>query len=402
MPRPLLPAALLLAAALAPRGALAMCDASCFANCSAATKAACAADDTCGGVSYWHVYMPGSVTSSYGVQFARRGAPCASKPVPGGGVVQYSYLDPADNATWVDVPFAGWACRGADVLPSIAGWDGPCYTAATVGSCAVHARPAERLVSIWQPGFTPAQGAAMVQAVRAHPGVFNALSVTTAFWSSPFNSKCGTASWNGTGLCVLDLDNATAGVVAELASLGLAPVPIVETCCVCVLNATYDWRPAMGKLVADAVARGYAGYAVDIECGGAEFDVAARSVAFFDALGAQMRAVGKHVSYWTHYTQYPDDSFPNAMDYMYTMDSYEYAWAHMVDLWTTSFACQGGIGLEYPGGEDLATVQAMFADMAANQTVEAAGVWGFLPVENTTMNAAWWAGLKAFREGWVR
>ena len=45
-----------------------------------------------------------------------------------------------------------------------------------------------------------------------------------------------------------------------------------------------------------------------------------------------------------------------------------------MDIWVTSFACQAGIGLELPG--KVANLGAMLADMFANQTQQAAGVWG--------------------------
>ena len=93
-------------------------------------------------------------------------------------------------------------------------------------------------------------------------------------------------------------------------------------------------------------------------------------------------------------------SFPNAASYIYTMDSYEYSEASFVNLWTTSFACQAGIGLEFPG--EVASLSGMFADMAANQTLQAAGVWGALPDDNSTVANEWWSGLKLFRDGGVR
>ena len=65
-----------------------------------------------------------------------------------------------------------------------------------------------------------------------------------------------------------------------------------------------------------------AGYAVDIECGGAEPAVYNRSISFFDAFGSAMRALNKSVSWWVHYSENPDMSFPNAASYIYTMDTY--------------------------------------------------------------------------------
>ena len=379
----------------------AYCNDACFANCSAVTKAACAADASCGAIYYRsYVFAPGSVLSTYDVQFALRGAPCASHPVANAGFF-VSFLDPADNVTWHDMPGYGWSCRGADILPpaSLPGWaGGPCYIPSTAPSdCASRPRPAERLVSIWQPGWTPALGAAIVASVTAHPGVFNAFSPTTAFWNSPWQPKCND-SWHGSGLCYVPLDANATSVIAALAALGARTLPIVETCCECVLNASYDFAPAMDKLVGDAVDANYTGYAVDIECGGAELVDAARMTAFMDRFGGAMRALGKTISYFVHYTQHADMSFPNNSSYIYTMDSYTYSERSFVDMWMRSFDCQAGIGLEYPG--DMSTVEDMFDDMAANQTLQAAGVWGALPDDGSPHAVVWWAGLKRFRDAW--
>ena len=389
-------AVLLLAAA---RPAAAFCDAACVANCTAQTKLACAANVTCGAIYYRsYVFAKGSVITTYDVSFARRGAPCASAPVEGAGFA-VSYLDPRDNSTWIDKPGFGWTCKGADIV-TVPAWTGPCYVPSTVASeCATWPRPAERLVSIWQPGYTPSEGAAILASLERHPGVFNAFSPTFAFWNSQYQPHCND-SWLGTGLCFVDFDANATAVVAAAARLGALTLPIIETCCVCVLNASYDFAPAMDKLVANADAKGYSGYAVDIECGGAEVVDYSRMQAFMDRFGGAMRALGKTVSYWVHYTQNADMSFPNAASYIYTMDSYEYSSAQFVNLWVTSFACQAGIGLEYPG--DMSSISAMFADMAANQTLQAAGVWGALPDDNSTASAAWWAGLRIFRDAWVQ
>ena len=389
--------ALLLAAAGASLAG-AYCNDACVANCTALTKLACEADAGCGAIYYRsYVFAKGSVVTTYDVSFARRGAPCASAPVPGG--FSMSYLDPRDNKTWIDAPGHSFSCRGADVV-TVPAWSGPCYVPSTVASdCATRERPAERLVSIWQPGFTQAEGDAILASLQRHPGVFNAFSPTFNVWNSPYHAHCNN-SFEGTGLCYVDFDANATAIVAGAAALGALTLPIVETCCECVLNASYDFAPAMDKLVADAVQNEYVGYAVDIECGGAEVADYARMQAFMDRFGTAMRALGKTVSYWVHYTQNADMSFPHNGSYIYTMDSYEYSQASFVNLWVTSFACQAGIGLEYPG--EVANLGAMFADMAANQTLQAAGGWGALPDDNSSTTNAWWAGLRSFRDGWVR
>lgn len=131
-------------------------------------------------------------------------------------------------------------------------------------------------------------------------------SATWAFWNSPYNSHCGNTSWNGTGLCFEAFDNVTWDITQQLQALGVQPLPIVETCCVCVLNASYDFMPAMNKLIADAVDNDFIGYAVDMECGGAEPEVRLRSMAFLDAFGNAMRAINKTVSCKAHIARHAE------------------------------------------------------------------------------------------------
>jgi hypothetical protein len=381
--------------------ASALCFDQCQANCSAAVKLACAADASCGGFSQHPCYVPDSYVLSLCNTFSLRGAPCASKPRAGGNDNWYYYLDPQDNTTWLGGQDHFGTCSGASSLPNISGWSGVCPLSPTVPSdCPSRPRPAERLVSIWQPGFSAAMGQQIVAGVAAHPGTFNAFSSTWAFWNSPWNARCNN-SYQGTGLCGEAFDNSTWATVQLLnESYGLAPVPIVETCCLCVLNASYDFSPAMARLVADAVQHGFGGYAVDIECGGATVVDELRFRAFMDAFGGAMRALGKSISWWVHYNTGPEASFPNAASYIYTMDSYDYTTPAFVGPWINEFQCQAGIGLEFPGNGRAADLSAMFQLMADSPTLQAAGVWGFLPNNSEPLTELWWAGMKQFRDGW--
>ena len=43
----------------------------------------------------------------------------------------------------------------------------------------------------------------------------------------------------------------------------------------------------------------------------------------------------------------------------------------------------------------------MFDAMSNSTVLEAAGVWGLLPVyKNNPMNDLWWKGIRQFRDGW--
>jgi len=158
----------------------------------------------------------------------------------------------------------------------------------------------------------------------------------------------------------------------------------------------------MSRLVADAVAYGFKGYAVDIECGGATIVDQVRFRAFMDAFAAQMGPLGKSLSWWAHYNTGPEAFFPTSAQYLYTMDSYEYTTPQFVGPWINEFQCQSGIGLEYPGNHNADSIVAMFDVMANSSVLQAAGVWGALPNDGSNFTELWWAGLKKFREGWVQ
>lgn len=58
-------------------------------------------------------------------------------------------------------------------------------------------------------------------------------------------------------------------VTATASHLKMRVVPILEVCCVCVLNSTNNnYTEAMGLLVQDAVDNNFNGYVLDMICGG--------------------------------------------------------------------------------------------------------------------------------------
>ena len=176
-------------------------------------------------------------------------------------------------------------------------------------------------------------------------------------------------------------------------------IPIVEVCCVCVLNASYNYKPAMQALISDAVQNDFSGYALDMVCGGTDEPQRAQFLTTFATL-AQAKISGFTVSWWSHYAYQPDGSFPNGADYVYTMDSYAYSNAEFVQDWASIFGCQSGIGLEYPGSGNLTQVGQMFSAMAASSmsTLRAVGTWGLVPLNGSGADV-WYSGLEAFVAG---
>lgn len=176
-------------------------------------------------------------------------------------------------------------------------------------------------------------------------------------------------------------------------------IPIVEVCCVCVLNASYDYNPGMLALISDAVENNFSGYALDMVCGGTDEPQRAKFLTTFATL-ARAKIPGFSVSWWSHYAYEPDGSFPNGADFVYTMDSYAYSNPEFVQGWVSIFGCQSGVGLEYPGSGNLSQVGQMFSAMASSSMsmLRAVGTWGLIPLNGSGADV-WYSGLQAFVAG---
>eukprot|EP00658_Telonema_sp_P-2_P082592 TRINITY_DN8761_c0_g1_i4.p1 TRINITY_DN8761_c0_g1~~TRINITY_DN8761_c0_g1_i4.p1 ORF type:complete len:297 (+),score=43.38 TRINITY_DN8761_c0_g1_i4:195-1085(+) len=256
--------------------------------------------------------------------------------------------------------------------------------------------PAPRSMALWQPGIDKDTGSQISAAFSAHPYAYTTISVTWAFWNSLYNAKCNTSL---NGLCFRTFgapDSPAWTVQHELQrKYETAMVPIVEVCCVCVLNSSYDYQPAMQALVEDAVANNFSGYALDMICGGQDEPQRAIFLSTFQALG-RAQIPNFSISWWTHYAYEPDGTFPNKADYVYTMDSYAYSNPQFVTDWVDLFGCQSGVGLEYPGSGNVTQVKLMFGAMTTDlPKLRAAGTWGLVPINQTDSNL-WYNGMEQF------
>lgn len=182
----------------------------------------------------------------------------------------------------------------------------------------------------------------------------------------------------------------------SLRAKGIKIAPILETCCVCVLNATYNYTPVMDQLLAVAVENNFSGYMLDIVCGATDAKARGR---FFDAFAAKAHPLGLTLGWWSHYSYFPELSFPNAADYVFTMDSYYYANPKLALDWLHIFKCQGGIGLDFPANGDEKLVAEMFGNITADQTSQAIGTWGYVP-HTTSLGVQWYHMMTAYRKGW--
>lgn len=126
-----------------------------------------------------------------------------------------------------------------------------------------------RHASLWLPGVAPGRGADTARYLQAHVGSYDTLSMTWSYWNSKWNSKCNdTQLGREYGLCGRAWSEDEQMVIAAAKTLRMRIVPILEVCCVCVLNASYDYAPGMQALVADAKQEHFSGFVLDMVCGG--------------------------------------------------------------------------------------------------------------------------------------
>ena len=111
-----------------------------------------------------------------------------------------------------------------------------------------------------------------------------------------YNAKCNNSV---DGLCLVNESSLSPPILGlqkfALETLGWRNVPLVQVCCVCIMNATYDWSDAMTAMVDAAKVNNYSGYALDFECGNAHYDPKRRAK-FLTEFGDAMHAIGDDVT----------------------------------------------------------------------------------------------------------
>jgi len=216
------------------------------------------------------------------------------------------------------------------------------------------------------------RGADTARYLTAHVAAYDTLSMTWGFWNSKFNSKCNdTQLGRDYGLCGRSWSVDEQVVTAAAKQLGMRVVPILEVCCVCVLNASYDYQPGMAALVADAKRQNFDGFVLDMVCGGHDEP---QRAAFLDALKQAFQPQRGHdeqqqqqqqqqqrgeVSWFSHGFYHPELTFPNTADFLYDMDTYSHP--TYAPAWVGSYQCQAGVGLEYPAYNKPEQVAEMFS-----------------------------------------
>jgi hypothetical protein len=195
-----------------------------------------------------------------------------------------------------------------------------------VNNCTAAQLSRPRHASLWLPGVAPGRGSDTARYIAAHASAYDTLSMTWAFWNSGWNNKCnGTLIGRDSGLCGRAWSADERLVVAAAKAAKWRVVPILEVCCVCVLNASYDYRAPMAALVADA--RQFDGYVLDMICGGHDEP---QRITFLNALKAELAKAAApangaaadeppEVSWFSHGFYHPERTFPNGADFLYDM-----------------------------------------------------------------------------------
>eukprot|EP01013_Petalomonas_cantuscygni_P007981 TRINITY_DN2068_c0_g1_i1.p1 TRINITY_DN2068_c0_g1~~TRINITY_DN2068_c0_g1_i1.p1 ORF type:complete len:381 (+),score=38.82 TRINITY_DN2068_c0_g1_i1:112-1254(+) len=366
--------------------AAAICDDKCLANCTDFAKKKCLSTPGCAGIYQFPEYDPASpLLLTEQTYLTKNCSMCTS----GGSY----YWKLAPNGSWI----GGLNYRPCNHCVG-AGYVFNCWIPPSVpNDCKTRAKPKQRSLSVWQPSFNETEGEQLESTLKAYPRAFTHVSPTYAFWNNKWNAKCNNSNH---GLCYETFPpNVWATTRRLKATLGIGTIPIVETCCVCVLNATYDYMPAMRRLTQDLVDNHFDGIALDMVCGGA--DQPGRRQ-FLDDFARLLHPLNKTVAFWSHYRYQPEGSFPNAGDWVYTMDSYALSQRKFVKSWVDLFQCQAGVGLEYPGDGNATSIADMFSWLATSD-VEAAGVWGMLPPADTDPIAkVYWEGFTQLNDAWNR
>eukprot|EP01013_Petalomonas_cantuscygni_P005997 TRINITY_DN16837_c0_g1_i1.p1 TRINITY_DN16837_c0_g1~~TRINITY_DN16837_c0_g1_i1.p1 ORF type:complete len:373 (-),score=48.35 TRINITY_DN16837_c0_g1_i1:445-1563(-) len=348
--------------------------------CLEDAKAKCLADSQCqamqitaGGPAYYVGFCSNSIHN-----FPHRAAECWTRD----GSTLTKHMGTCDGCAALHVPGGPSSC-------------GP----TPASNCTPSQQGVKRRSQAWEPTGIINTVDDTVNALRAHRAAYTDYSVTWAFWNSQWNSKCKDDNPPGSGLCYRTFKNGTSAVtVAAARKLGYNIVPIVEVCCACVLNASYDVKPGIAALADDLRTNGFAGYSLDMVCGGG--DLAKHRGPFLDAFAAAMRQVRSDavVSWWSHASYGPDLSFPNTADFVFDMDTYYYSADPFVQKWADWFQCQAGIGLEWPYAVSGKQMTEVTATMSNIPTIRAVGTWGLMPANSsdTERLSALHNGLVAF------
>ena len=171
-----------------------------------------------------------------------------------------------------------------------------------------------RHASLWLPGVADGRGIDTARYIKDHASSYDTLSMTWAFWNSKWNSKCNdTAIGRDSGLCGRAWSEDEQLVIAAAKTAKWRVVPILEVCCVCVLNSTYSYDAPMAALVADA--KDFDGYVLDMICGG--HDEPQRKV-FLNKFKAKL-TLSDEVSWFSHGFYHPELTFPNDADFLFDM-----------------------------------------------------------------------------------
>jgi hypothetical protein len=317
------------------------CDIACYNTCVQNCEAMCDQSDDCSAVVM--TYVPGAAVDGSDVASVPGSSPVSvSSRVPRYGSYQCGFVSCTDTRGWngesyikvskgsyKEMPNTCVVCPKNATIPTAGGKNLTEQTCALGprGNATSDCKPADftrkRHNTLWLPGHPPNMTAAdLVALLEKHAGAYDTISMPWAWMNSKGltwnNTKCADDT---AGLCGRQYDNFSQAVADALKGKNYRFVPMLQVCAVCVLNGTWDWKPAMELLLADAKQYGFAGYSLDMEMGGA-FNQSGRAT-FLDTLSGMIHSLGPdtEVQWFSHWRWWPDLSMPNDADWLVSMDS---------------------------------------------------------------------------------
>lgn len=332
----------LLVVLLGTRRSVLACDVACYNSCVHTCEAMCDQSPDCSAVVM--TYVPGNAVVDSGtasLPATSRGTSVSSW-APRYGSYQCGFVSCTDTRGWngesylkvskgnyKEMPGTCVVCPKNATVPTAGGRNltehacalGPQGNATSNCKQADYTR--KRHNTLWLPGQPAHMTAGDVLAVlEKHTGAYDTISMPWAWMNSKGPTWNNTKCANDTaGLCGRQYSSFSQAIADGLKGKNYRFVPMLQVCAVCVLNQTWDWKPAMEMLLEDAKQYGFAGYSLDMEMGGA-FNQSGRAT-FLDSFSTMVHSLGTdtEVQWFSHWRWWPDLSMPNDADWLVSMDS---------------------------------------------------------------------------------
>lgn len=178
------------------------------------------------------------------------------------GFVSCTHLQPWNGEAYMKITAGSYKEYAGQVVacPKNASVPLPLYSCPSPGptsDCTSKSFQRKRHNTLWLPGAAAGMTSdTVVHLLKKYPGAYDTISMPWAWWNSQWNTKCTNDT---AGLCGRQYSAFSQGIVDGLHGSGYRFVPMLQVCAECVLNGTWNWRPAMELLISDAKTNGFAG-----------------------------------------------------------------------------------------------------------------------------------------------